>query len=266
MVTDAVSLVIPRLLRSRRRHCDPRRPRPSSVDRVAHRARRGHAAAGGGSVHRPLDRRRGVDGRGAPLAVRGGPQPGRGRPRCTGSPTMRGASSCGASLRPTPTSSARCRCTTSSTPSSVGASTRWPRSARSSCLDLHSYNHRRDGARHAGGLGRGEPRGQRRDRFTRPRGLGAGRRPVHRRARSSRGPSATGWTSGRTSASAAASSAAGSTSATRAEAARWRSSSRRSSWTSGPATLDEHHVEELRRALGAVVPAVIEELRCSAPR
>ena len=30
--------------------------------------------------------------------------------------------------------------------------------------------------------------------------------------------------------------------------------------------LDERHVEELRRALGAVVPAVIEELRCSAPR
>ncbi len=42
--------------------------------------------------------------------------------------------------------------------------------------------------RHAGGLGRGEPRGQRRDRFTRPRALGARRRPVHRRARSPRGP------------------------------------------------------------------------------
>ena len=128
-------------------------------------------------------------------------------------------------------------------------------------LDVHSYNHRRDGV----------------DASPAPVGanpevnVGTGSLDRHAGAVSSTGSwttwvvvrsAATTSTCGRTSASEGVSSVAGSTGATTPGAARWRSSSRSCSWTSGPARSTSTISTSFGDALAAVVPTMTDELRC----
>ena len=103
-------------------------------------------------------------------------------------------------------------------------------------LDVHSYNHRRDGADEPPAPDVGQPRGQRRHRQPRPRPLRSARRALHGRPARRVDSAAVRSTPARTSPSRAATSRGGCTTAIPGSGACWRWSSRRPSWTSGPAS------------------------------
>ena len=165
--------------RAGRRDVGARRPRAAPGDRRGDGARRGHAAARGGPVHRPHRRGRAGPGDHDPVALRGRPQP---TPARGGLPPPRGllgprrvarrhvvATSC---------SRGAWRRTTPSTTRSRRGSTRSPSAGPFVLLDVHSYNHRRDGADADAGPGRGQPRGQRRHGQHRPADLRSAGRAV----------------------------------------------------------------------------------------
>ena len=214
----------------------PRRPRPSPGGGRAHRARRSNAASRGGPLHRPHHARGG-----RPIVVhRSRFEVDLNRPRhsCVyeDADAAWGLEVWREPLTEEEVERSR-RLTTRSTRMLDGFLDELARRGPFVVLDIHSYNHRRDGRRPSAGARRGEPRGQRRDRLARPRPVGPRRRPLHGRPRAAAGRPAIAldvrenvrFRGGHLS-------QLGARALRRSAAARWPSSSRRCSWTSGPAS------------------------------
>ena len=129
-------------------------------------------------------------------------------------------------------------------------STRSPARARSSCSTSTRTTTAATGADAPPAPAERQPGGQRRHGFARSRPVGSRRRPLHRRPRAAarcaghraRRPRERPLPGRRPQ-------PVGARALRRTGAARSRSSSRRSSWTSGPASSTTHHLDELHRRL-----------------